>query len=105
MANVNFGFRVEQMINNKYNPAANQFVIYGEGKKIFQSYDSIIAVVDYNKKTIELGEDWNYSRTTGKHRNIFFADYVNMPDLATLDGVKKALKNGLCNGWTIKLIA
>ena len=101
----NFGFRVEQMINNNNNPAANQFVIYGEGKKIFQSYDSIIAVVDYNNKTIELGEDWNYSRTTSKHRNIFFADYVNMPDLATLEGVRKALKNGLCNGWTISEVA
>lgn len=101
----NFNFRVEQMINNNNNPAANQFVINGEGKKIFQSYDSIIAVVDYNNKTIELGEDWNYSRTTGKHRNIFFYDYVNMPDLASADGIRKALKNGLCNGWTIKLVS
>ena len=100
-----FNFRVEQMINNNNNPAANQFVIYGEGKKIFQSYDSIIAVVDYNNKTIELGEDWNYSRTTGKHRNIFFMDYVNMPDLGTLEGVRKALKNGLCNGWKISEVA
>ena len=100
-----FDFRVEQMINNNNNPAANQFVIYGEGKKIFQSYDSIIAVVDYNNKTIELGEDWNYSRTTGKHRNIFFTDYVNMPDLGTLEGVRKALKNGLCNGWKISEVA
>ena len=97
----NFNFRVEQMINNNYNPAANQFVISGEGKKIFQSYDSIIAIVDYNNKTIELGEDWNYSRTTSKHRNIFFNDYVNMPDLGTLEGIRKALKNGLCNGWKI----
>ena len=101
----NFNFRVEQMINNNNNPAANQFVIYGEGKKIFQSYDSIIAVVDYNNKTIELGEDWNYSRTTSKHRNIFFTDYVNMPDLGTLEGVRKALKNGLCNGWKISEVA
>jgi hypothetical protein len=100
-----FNFRVEQLINDRNNPAANQFVIYGEGKKIFQSYDSIIAVVDYNNKTIELGRDWNYSRTTGKHRNIFFRDYANIPDLASLDGISKALKNGLCNGWSIKLVA
>lgn len=96
-------FRVEQMINNNNNPAANQFVIYGEGKKIFQSYDSIIAVVDYNNKTIELGSDWDYSVTTGKHRNIFFTDYVNIPDLGSKKGIEKALKDGLCNGWTIKL--
>ena len=94
-------FKVEQMINNNDNPAANQFVIYAEHKKIFQSYDSIIAIVDYNNKTVTLGEDWNYSKTTGKHRNIFFKDYVNMPDLATPNGIRTALKNGLCNGWKI----
>ena len=102
---MNFNFKVEQMINDNYNPAANQFVISGDNKKIFQSYDSIIAVVDYSNKTIELGADWNYSRTTSKHRNIFFNDYVNMPDLGTLAGVRKALKNGLCNGWKITEVA
>ena len=100
-----FNFRVEQMINNNYNPAANQFVIKGENKIIFQSYDSIIAVVDYANKTIELGEDWNYSRTTSKHRNIFFTDYARFPELSTLEGVRKALKNGMCNGWTISEVA
>lgn len=94
-------FKVEQMINNNDNPAANQFVIYAEHKKIFQSYDSVIAIVDYEKKTVTLGEDWNYSKTTGKHRNIFFKDYVNMPDLASPNGIRTALKNGLCNGWKI----
>lgn len=96
-------FKVEQMINNNSNPAANQFVIYAENKKIFQSYDSIIAIVDYEKKTVTLGEDWNYSKTTGKHRNIFFKDYVNMPDLASPNGIRTALKNGLCNGWKIQV--
>ena len=96
-------FKVEQMINNNDNPAANQFVIYAEHKKIFQSYDSIIAIVDYEKKTVTLGEDWNYSKTTGKHRNIFFKDYANMPDLASPNGIRTALKNGLCNGWKIQV--
>lgn len=98
-----FNFRVEQMINNNDNPAANQFIIKGEGKMIFQSYDSIIAVVDYNNKTIELGEDWNYSRTTGKHRNIFFADYANIYAMSTLEGVKKAIKDGKCGEWKVIL--
>ena len=98
-------FKVEQMINNNDNPASNQFIIYADGKTIFQSYDSIIAIVDYEKKTIEIGEDWNYSVTTGKHRNIFFKDYVHISELATLDGMRKALKNGICNEWTIKKVA
>jgi len=101
---MDIGIRVEQMINNNNNPAANQFIIYAEGKKIFQSYNSIIAIVDYVNKIITLGKDWDYSRTTGKHRNIFFYDYVNMPDLATAKGIHNALKNGLSNGWKIEVI-
>ena len=98
-------YRVEQMINDRGNGAMNQFVIYADGKVIFQSYNSIIAVVDKANKSIELGSDWDYSVTTGKHRNIFFRDYVNIPDLASKKGILDALKNGLCNGWTIKFVA
>lgn len=96
-------YRVEQMINDRGNGAMNQFVIYADGKVIFQSYNSIIAVVDKMNKTVELGNDWDYSVTTGKHRNIFFRDYANIPDLASKKGILDALKNGLCNGWTITL--
>lgn len=98
-------YRVEQMINDRGNGAMNQFVIYADGKIIFQSYNSIIAVVDKTNKTIELGEDWDYSVTTGKHRNIFFRDYANIPDLASKKGIQDALKNGLCNGWKISIAA
>ena len=98
-------YRVEQMINDRGNGAMNQFVIYADGKIIFQSYNSIIAVVDKTNKTIELGEDWDYSVTTGKHRNIFFRDYANIPDLASKKGIQDALKNGLCNGWKISTAA
>ena len=98
-------YRVEQMINDRGNGAMNQFVIYADNKIIFQSYKSIIAVVNRANKSIELGADWDYSVTTGKHRNIFFRDYANIPDLDTKKGIEKALKNGLCNGWSIKLVA
>lgn len=96
---------VEQMINDKGNGAMNQFVIHDGDALIFQSYDSIIAVVDFENKEIILGADWDYSATTGKHRNIFFADYANIPDLASKKGIENALKNGLCNGWKISLVA
>lgn len=98
-------YKVEQMINDRGNGAMNQFVIYADGKIIFQSYDSIIATVDKANKTVTLGSDWDYSVTTGKHRNIFFRDYANIPDLASKKGIQDALKNGLCNGWTISIAA
>ena len=94
---------VEQMINDRGNGAMNQFVIHDGDLLMFQSYDSLIAVVNYLTKEVVLGSDWDYSVTTGKHRNIFFRDYANIPDLASKKGILNALKNGLCNGWTITL--
>lgn len=94
---------VEQMINDRGNGAMNQFVIHDGDLLMFQSYDSLIAVVNRATKEIILGTAWDYSVTTGKHRNIFFRDYANIPDLGTKKGIENALKNGLCNGWTIKL--
>ena len=94
---------VEQMINNRGNGAMNQFVIHDGDLLMFQSYNSLIAIVNYATKEIILGSNWDYSVTTGKHRNIFFTDYANIPDLGSKKGIEKALKDGLCNGWTIKL--
>ena len=50
----------------------NQFIITTEDRKIFQSYDSIIAVkinMGNEKDYIMLDKTyWDYSRTTGKYR-------------------------------------
>ena len=86
--------KVEQMINSRGNGAMNQFIIRGEGKMVFQSYSSTIAEIDYNTNTIRIGEDWSYSVTTGKHRNIFFSDYAHLSGLASKSGIEKALKDG-----------
>lgn len=72
-------------------PVANQFVISGEGKTIFQSYNSTIAVIDWNEKTIKIGDDWNYSTTTGKYRNSFFYDN-DFSDMADTTKIRKVMK-------------
>lgn len=95
--------RVEQMINDRGNGAMNQFILRVGNIIAFQSYDSMIATVDRDTKIITLFPAWDYSKTTGKHRNIFFKDYANIPDLASKKGIENALKNGLCNGWKIRL--
>ena len=94
-------FTVEQMINNRGNGAMNQFVLRGDNKIIFQSYDSTIAVVDRDDNTVTIFPDWDYSVTTGKHRNIFFRDYAYIPELATKKGIEKALKDGICGRWKV----
>ena len=75
--------KVENMTSSKGNKIANQFIITTTelddnlGVEYFQSYKSIIV-----KKTwahiglvVELDRDkWDYSRTTGKYRNIFLGE-------------------------------
>ena len=96
---------VEQMINDRGNGAMNQFVIHDGNLLMFQSYNSLIAVVDYDNSTVFLGSDWDYSVTTGKHRNIFFRDYAYISDLANKKGIDKALKYGKCGEWKIRLVS
>ena len=68
------------------NKVANQFEIYTDKGKYFQSYKTIIALID-NKGQVFLDKyKWNYSRTTSKYRNIFLNDNTN--------SVKEKIKSG-----------
>ena len=64
--------KVENIENNGRN-VPNQFLIsYIENEKnyeLFQSYNSMI-IKRENGKIIEVGSDWDYSRTTSKYRNL-----------------------------------
>ena len=98
-------FSVEQMINDRGNGAMNQFVIRDGDIIMFQSYRSLIAIVNRATKEVVVGSDYDYSITTGKHRNIFFRDYAYIPKLATKKGIDEAIKCGKCDGWTVKLVS
>ena len=65
------------MISNSGNPIANQFEIYTSKGRYFQSYNSIIAFIDNNGKTFLDDYYWDYSRTTGKYRNMFLNEGIN----------------------------
>ena len=64
--------RVQNVYNNG-REVSNQFEIFYEENnkhyKIFQSYESMIIKWE-NSIIIEVGGDWDYSRTTGLYRNI-----------------------------------
>ena len=54
--------------------AKNQFLLYADDGIYFQSYNSIIALKPRSGK-IQLDEYyWNYSKTTGKYRNLFLVE-------------------------------
>ena len=52
-------------------PVRNQFILEGDGKVIFQSYSTIIAMKENGKIIID-NEAENYSRTTSKYLYQFF---------------------------------
>ena len=56
----------------------NQFRLYGEGKNILQSYNSVVVVIEYPKNgyKITLGKDWNYSTTTSKYVYMFLEEFL-----------------------------
>jgi hypothetical protein len=51
----------------------NQFVIYTDEGQMFQSYDTIIALIDTQGRVF-LDKNWDYSKTTGKYRNKFLGE-------------------------------
>ena len=72
---------IQNMQNNNGTTVVNQFEIYFEYGKLFQSYNSIIAIkfhcdVKNNKleNKVILGKNYDYSTTTGKYRNIFLRE-------------------------------
>jgi hypothetical protein len=73
--------KVQNMTSDKGNDIPNQFIIKDNGNVYFQSYNSIIALIPANRygenytKPILLDEYyWDFSRTTGKYRNIFLGE-------------------------------
>tara|TARA_R110000782_G_scaffold108850_1_gene197548 strand:- start:269 stop:529 length:261 start_codon:yes stop_codon:yes gene_type:complete len=78
--------KVENMTSNNGNKIANQFIIYQDDQVFFQSYDSMIAMVQDHYIELDVNY-WNYSKTTVKYRNKF----LNM----TTKEVENAIKNGL----------
>ena len=65
---------VENLTSSQGNKIANQFEITTNEGRYFKSYDSMIAFIPNNGK-IQLDRSyWDYSKTTGKYRNIFLGE-------------------------------
>jgi len=64
---------VSNMIGNTGEPVRNQFVVTDGDKTWFQSYDTIIAVIDHGQVTLDRNK-WDYSQATGKYRNRFLSE-------------------------------
>lgn len=63
---------VENMTSSRGNFVPNQFIIHTKDGRYFQSYRSTIAFMPWGGGKVVLDENtWDYSRTTGKYRNMF----------------------------------
>lgn len=73
----------------------NQFVIKDGDRKVFQSYDSTIVEAKWYTDFCEvnIGYDWDYSRTTTKYFKVFLIDEVGFND-EEVEQIKKELRKG-----------
>lgn len=67
----------------------NQFIIHDDnGATFFQSYGSIIARKDRNGISLD-ARYWDYSKTTGKYRNLFLNEDKKETERKIADGIYK----------------
>ncbi len=66
---------------------SNQFVITDDKGRYFQSYESIIAFIPISGKIQLDAKYWNYSKTTGKYRNIFLNEDKKTTEQKIKEGI------------------
>ncbi len=67
--------KVENLESNKGNTIANQFEITAPEGRYFQSYKSMIVFIPNDGSKVKIDKTyWDYSKTTGKYRNIFLGE-------------------------------
>lgn len=92
--------KVTNLTNGRGRKVANQFIITNGNVYTFQSYNSVVAVVNFDNSTITIGGNWNYSTTTSRYRNAFF-EGLGLDELSDTASVRKAIKNGEVTGYTV----
>ena len=83
--------KVAQMLNDRGQAVKNQFYVFDHDNSVvmFQSYNSII-VKKYNNGNVELDKQfWDFSKTTGKYRNVFLGEKKPETERKIKQGVYK----------------
>lgn len=79
--------KVRNLRSSNGNLVPNQFVIsIGNHTRVFQSYESIIAIIEDGLVTLDVNL-WDCSRTTGKYRNIFLCESIEETRRKIRDGI------------------
>lgn len=83
--------KVKNLTSANGDKGADQFEIIDGNKRVFQSYDSVICVVENGVITLD-EYYWNHSRTTSKYRNIFLCETTKETKKKIEEGVYKLAK-------------
>lgn len=92
--------KVTNITNSRGRKVPNEFIIENGNIYTFQSYNSVIAVVNFDNSTITLGGDWNYSTTTSRYRNKFF-ETLGLYEMSDTESVREAIKNREIAGYKV----
>jgi len=92
--------KVTNITNSRGRKVPNQFIITNGNVYTFQSYNSVIATVDFDNSTITIGYNWDYSTTTSRYRNAFF-ETLGLDELSDTASVREAIKNGVVAGYKV----
>jgi len=79
--------KVQNMKSGRGNPVPNQFIIKTPAGLYFQSYQTVIAHIDNDRRVFLDKNSWDYSRTTGKYRNLFLGENKTTTEQKIKDGV------------------
>lgn len=77
---------VQNMTSPNGNTVPNQFIVWTDNARYFQSYRTVIVRIDNDGK-ITLDRDyWNYSKTTARYRNMFLNETSKETERKIKDG-------------------
>ena len=77
---------VQNMKGSNGREIPNQFEIFADDGKYFQSYSSLIVFKPFSGKIVLDVNKWDYSKTTGKYRNIFLGEDKKTTERKIKDG-------------------
>ncbi|CAB4204154.1 hypothetical protein UFOVP1384_31 [uncultured Caudovirales phage] len=86
--------KISNFTNSKGNKVANQFIINDSEFTLFQSYDSVIIKTTFEdgKRVVYLDSNyWDYSKTTGKYRNLFLGENKKATELKIKNNIYKLI--------------
>ena len=92
--------KVTNITNSRGRKVPNQFMINDGNVYTFQSYNSAIAVVNFDNSTITIGYNWDYSTTTSRYRNKFF-ETLGLDEMSDTASVRAAIRDGNVAGYKV----